>query len=98
VSEAQPAPDGVLDCVRLAIARHLGIDADAVGPAARLGDDLAMDSLDVLAVIDQAGNLHRARLTLNHGDPDRLSQLADLGSLTVEGLAGSLVAVPRGDD
>jgi acyl carrier protein len=37
--------------VRLVVAEHLGVSADALGPAVSLGDGLAADSLDMLELV-----------------------------------------------
>lgn len=82
--------DRLTCCVRQAIAAHLAIPYEDVGPDTTIGDDLALDSLDVFAVIAATGELLGRTVSLDYRDPAAVDRLVNLGSLTVAHFARCL--------
>lgn len=90
MSEDTVANTGVVAQIRAAIAAHLSVRLAEVPADAALGDDLALDSLDVFAVLDRAGTSMGCRLAFDFADPTVVTRLGDMGSLTVTAFAGCL--------
>lgn len=84
-------PKDVAALVQETIAEHLDVDASDVPPTATLGSDLALDSLDVFAVVESMGARLGSRVTLNYEDPQAVDRLGDLSSLTVADFARCLL-------
>ncbi|GLL02137.1 acyl carrier protein [Dactylosporangium matsuzakiense] len=88
---APQASAAVIELVRGVIAAHLGVPAADVAATATMGADLALDSLDVFAVVAGVGRHHGERVMLNHQDPAVVDRLGDLCSLTVADFAACLL-------
>ncbi len=73
----------VLGAVREAIAAHLAVEVAEVAPDASLGFDLALDSLDVFAVLERAGALLGRTVAIDYSDSATVTKLADMRTMTV---------------
>lgn len=80
MTDAEP---GLVACLRQAIATHLAVPLDDISVGATLGDDLALDSLDVFAVLEVTGRLTGRPVTVNYRDPESVGKLGGLADLTV---------------
>lgn len=90
MSDTEPSPTELTAEVCDAIAAHLGLTGDDVTPEMTLGADLALDSLGVLAVIEETGRRMGREVTLDHQSPAAAGRLGDLDTLTVADFAACL--------
>jgi acyl carrier protein len=90
MSEAE-TPMDMVALVREVIAAHLGVEITDVPPTATLGSHLALDSLDVFAVVEGIAERLGSLVTLNYADPQAVDCLGDLSSLTVADFVGCLL-------
>jgi acyl carrier protein len=88
VGEARP---DIVALVRATIAAHLDVNVESVTSSTTLGSDLAMDSLDVFAVIEGVAKQSGLRVTLNYNAPWVVDRIGQLDLLTVEDFAGCLL-------